>query len=82
VSTSPLDLMLFSRQMHTLLKAGVPIMRALASLQESTANKSFAAVVGDIRESLDAGRHRRPGRYAGRSDRPLGREAASPQTEL
>src|SRR5450759_866811 len=53
---TPLDLMLFSRQMHTLLKAGVPIMRALASLQESTANKSFAAVVGNIRESLDAGR--------------------------
>ena len=26
------DLMLFSRQMYTLLKAGVPIMRALAGL--------------------------------------------------
>src|SRR3954469_21159761 len=32
----PQDLMLFSRQMYTLLKAGVPIMRALAGLQEST----------------------------------------------
>src|SRR5450759_3658047 len=29
-----LDLMLFSRQMYTLLKAGVPIMRALAGLQQ------------------------------------------------
>lgn len=51
-----LDLMLFSRQMYTLLKAGVPIMRSLAGLQESTTNKTFAAVVKDIRESLDAGR--------------------------
>ena len=51
-----LDLMLFSRQMYTLLKAGVPIMRALAGLQESTINKTFAAVIKEVRESLDAGR--------------------------
>ena len=35
------ELMLFSRQMHTLLKAGVPIMRALAGLQESAQNPRF-----------------------------------------
>jgi MSHA biogenesis protein MshG len=51
----PAELMFFSRQMYTLLKAGVPIMRALAGLQESAANKAFAAVVGRLRESLDAG---------------------------
>lgn len=51
-----LDVQLFSRQLHTLLKAGVPIMRGLAGLQESAINKSFAAVIGDLRESLDAGR--------------------------
>ncbi len=50
------DLMLFSRQMYTLLKAGVPIMRALAGLQESTTNKTFAGVIKEVRESLDAGR--------------------------
>ena len=55
-----LDLMLFSRQMYTLLKAGVPIMRALTGLQESTSNKTFAAVVRDVRESLDAGRELAP----------------------
>ena len=53
---TPDDLMLFSRQMYTLLKAGVPIMRSLAGLQESTANQTFAAVIKDVRESLDAGR--------------------------
>ena len=52
----PLDIMLFSRQMHTLLKSGVPIMRALAGLQESSQNPAFAAVLKDLRESLDSGR--------------------------
>jgi len=51
-----LELMLFSRQMYTLLKAGVPIMRALAGLQESTDNPAFAAMLQDLRESLDSGR--------------------------
>ncbi|MDO8464470.1 MAG: type II secretion system F family protein [Gallionella sp.] len=50
------DLILFSRQMHTLLKAGVPIMRALTGLQESTQNPSVAAMIQDLRESLDKGR--------------------------
>jgi len=50
------DLILFSRQMHTLLKAGVPIMRALTGLQESTQNSSVVAMIQDLRESLDKGR--------------------------
>lgn len=53
---SSIDVQLFSRQLHTLLKSGVPIMRGLAGLQESAINKSFAKVVKDLRESLDAGR--------------------------
>lgn len=51
-----IDVQLFSRQMYTLLKAGVPIMRGLAGLQESATNKAFARVLKDIRESLDSGR--------------------------
>ncbi len=51
-----LELMLFSRQMYTLLKAGVPIMRALAGLQESSHNPAFSAMLQDLRESLDSGR--------------------------
>ncbi|MBU0622827.1 MAG: type II secretion system F family protein [Gammaproteobacteria bacterium] len=51
-----LELMLFSRQMYTLLKAGVPIMRALAGLQESSQNPAFTAMLQDLRESLDSGR--------------------------
>jgi MSHA biogenesis protein MshG len=55
-SVDPLELMLFSRQMYTLLKAGVPIMRALAGLQESSQNPVFALMIQDLRESLDSGR--------------------------
>lgn len=51
-----LELMLFSRQMYTLLKSGVPIMRALAGLQESSQNPTFIAMLQDLRESLDSGR--------------------------
>ena len=51
-----LDVLLFSRQMYTLIKAGVPIMRALAGLQESAMNRAFAAVIQDLREALDSGR--------------------------
>jgi MSHA biogenesis protein MshG len=50
------DLMLFSRQMYTLLKAGVPILRALAGLEESTQNVSLKRVMQDLRASLDSGR--------------------------
>ena len=50
------DVILFTRQMHTLQRTAVPIMRALAGLQESTANRSLADVLGDIRYSLEQGR--------------------------
>jgi len=55
-NVDPVELMLFSRQMHTLLKAGVPIMRALAGLQESSHSPVFAAMLQDLRECLDSGR--------------------------
>ena len=50
------DLLLFSQQLHTLLKAGLPIIRALSGLQESAVNPAMAEVIGDIRESLESGR--------------------------
>jgi len=51
-----IDVMLFSRQMYTLLKAGIPIMNALNGLKASTSNQTFAKVVEEIRESLGSGR--------------------------
>ncbi len=52
----PVDLLLFSRQMYTLLKAGVPILRALAGLQESTSNPAFKDALQNVRENLESGR--------------------------
>lgn len=51
-----MDVLLFSRQIHTLLRAGVPIMRALAGLQESSTNSAMRDVLQDVRQSLDSGR--------------------------
>lgn len=50
------DVILFSRQMFTLQQANVPILRALAGLQESTASPAFGEVLADIRSSLEQGR--------------------------
>ena len=50
------DLLLFSCQMYILLKAGVPIMRALSGLQESSGNPTFREVLRSLRENLDSGR--------------------------
>jgi MSHA biogenesis protein MshG len=50
------DVILFSRQMYTLQRTNVPILRALAGLQESTGNPAFAEVLADIRASLEQGR--------------------------
>ena len=51
-----IDLLLFSRQMYSLLKAGVPILRALAGLQESSSNPAFKDTLKHVRESLEGGR--------------------------
>ena len=55
-SVTLIDVALFSRQMYTLLKAGVPILRALAGLQESAINPTLRRVIADLRTNLDAGR--------------------------
>jgi len=50
------DMLLFSRQMYTLLKAGVPILKSLSALQESATRPGFASMLQDLRASLDTGR--------------------------
>jgi len=50
------DMLLFSRQMYTLLKAGVPILKSLSALQESATQAGFANMLRDLRASLDTGR--------------------------
>lgn len=50
------DLLVFSRQMYTLNKAGVPILRAFAGLQASATKPAMVDLFKDIRSSLDQGR--------------------------
>lgn len=49
------DLILFSRQMYSLSKAGIPMIRALTSLSESTVKVSLQRVIDDIRSDLEGG---------------------------
>ncbi len=50
------DTLVLSRQMYTLQRAGVPILRSLAGLQASTAKPALVALLVDVRASLDQGR--------------------------
>jgi MSHA biogenesis protein MshG len=52
----PIDVQLFSRQLYTLMRAGVPILRALEGLIASTSNIAFARVIESLKTSLEAGR--------------------------
>lgn len=50
------ELQLFSRQLHALLRGGLPILRALGAMQESATRPAVAALLGDLCASLDQGR--------------------------
>ncbi|MCZ7563960.1 MAG: type II secretion system F family protein [Burkholderiales bacterium] len=50
------DLMLFCRQMYTLIRSGVPMLRALGGLRESATNPALGRVIHDLQINLDAGR--------------------------
>ncbi len=50
-----MEVLMFSRQMFTLAKAGVPIMRALDGLKESSTHVGMKALLGELRQALDAG---------------------------
>jgi MSHA biogenesis protein MshG len=50
------DLLLFCRQLATLLKAGVPLLRSLQGLYESATKASFAQLLERLRQQLESGR--------------------------
>jgi MSHA biogenesis protein MshG len=54
-SLSLTDMMLFSRQMYSLSKAGVPLVRAIRSLTESTRNQALAGALKDVSKRLESG---------------------------
>src|SRR5918994_4710465 len=49
------DLVVFSRQLATLINAGLPIVRALYVLSEQTENPKLQEVVVEVRKDVEAG---------------------------
>lgn len=50
------DLILFSRQMYTLMKAGVPLVRSILGLTQSTRNLQMVDALKDILTNIESGR--------------------------
>lgn len=55
VKVSDLDLMFFSRQMHTLLRSGIPILSALKNLADSSENTHLQETLLQIHTELGSG---------------------------
>ncbi len=54
-SLTPTDLLLFTRQLGTMVRAGLPLMQALNGMQKSSGNPKLAKLLGKLREDLDQG---------------------------
>ncbi|MCM0043232.1 MAG: type II secretion system F family protein [Burkholderiaceae bacterium] len=52
---TPTDLLLFTRQLGTMVRAGLPLMQALSGMQKSSGNLKLATLLGKLREDLDQG---------------------------
>jgi MSHA biogenesis protein MshG len=50
------DLMMFARQMYALTKAGIPLVRALRGLADTSRHPGLVKALQDVIESLNAGR--------------------------
>jgi type IV pilus assembly protein PilC len=50
------EIMHFSRQMATFLRAGIPMTEALESLRSDAKNKRFQSILGDVLERVTGGR--------------------------
>lgn len=49
------ELMIFSRQLSTMVSAGVPLPRALATMEEQAESKYFKTVINSITKDVEAG---------------------------
>ncbi|MBX2838861.1 MAG: type II secretion system F family protein [Gammaproteobacteria bacterium] len=50
------DLIQFSRQMHSMLRAGIPMFRAISGLAETTSNIKFKQTLREVMDTLESGR--------------------------
>jgi MSHA biogenesis protein MshG len=50
------DLVMFSRQMYSLAKSGIPILRAVRGLADTTGSKRMSLALDDVADQLERGR--------------------------
>jgi len=50
------DLVIFSRQMYSLAKSGIPILRSVKGLADTTSSKRMTAALNDVADQLERGR--------------------------
>ncbi len=50
------DLIVFTRQMHTMAKAGLPLLSAIRAIGETTGNPRLVEALGEIVSDLESGR--------------------------
>jgi MSHA biogenesis protein MshG len=55
-SVSLEELQIFTRQMYSLTRSGIPMLRAIAGLSDSTSSKLLKVTLDDISDQLTAGR--------------------------
>ena len=51
----PVDVVLFSKQFATMVKAGLPILNVLSMLRDQVENPTMKEIIEDIRKSLEGG---------------------------
>ncbi|MDC4204052.1 MAG: type II secretion system F family protein [Candidatus Manganitrophus sp.] len=49
------DLIIFSRQLATLIGAGIPFMASFTALEEQTENPKLKKVIGQVRKDVEGG---------------------------
>jgi type IV pilus assembly protein PilC len=49
------DLAIFSRQFSTMISSGLPMLRALATLENQTSSKALATAVSEVRQDVERG---------------------------
>ena len=52
---SQVDLLLFTRQMGNMVRAGLPMMESIEGIQKSTGSKALVKILQAVREDLDKG---------------------------
>ena len=52
---TPQDLIVFSRQLATLVSAGIPFLQSLSTLETQTENPRFQKSIGEIRKEVEGG---------------------------